>query len=906
MIDIGWPHTPKDTNQEGNGRSKSIEDLDDQILEKDSENDVLNGLEYFIDESDLDFTFKLTDFNRYGVLYLQNEDMDKIVENYLDTFNIIENDKMVLKEDLEKYKSETRYLENRVDEIKNEYEFKRNKYRSITQRFISKFPFMHIIRYMPKTGLKTTLINLRGYQAIKKDNLLDIGYYLTNYPDVKLTGKDPIIHYIYHGFKEGRRPNPSFDGEYYIETHPDVEKSNINPLVHYALYGKEERRNPSQNIGYTPSKSGISAKIDFNRTNLVIEGILMGMGDNYSGEVILKVDNYSFTIKSNTKAKNNEINEGYYFKFNIPAKLIDGKLHRVRLYDPVTHILIYSQKMTFSQPRSFKDLSGFLGNSLVSPIIYAPFREQDKRCFATMEDITKYLITLPGDDGNYPMVSVIMPVYNSIKTLQAAVDSVLSQSYPNIELVVIDGGSDDGSYELLQKVEDENLTVIQNKDCKKVYQARNLGLTAVNGKYVAYHDSDIKWDSRYVAAMVGAFCELPDAETIYSGQLMFTENEKHPFAVRFGSLNRSLLENRNYINLNALCHTRDLYKRIGGFDESLGHFTDWDWILQISKDAQIYSIPILLSHFYCKDHNINNDPEGYYLNLFRKKQVERQKNIKMGLINSSEPLNNNVSIVIPSYESLEDIQECIDSIFELNVHKSLEIIVVDNASSKPVVEYLSQLATEGKIKLIKNDVNYGFTFAVNQGIDIAEPKNDILLINNDANLTPGAVEAMQSAAYKLSDCGIVVPKQVFPMETKTLQDHVPYAYTDYECDVNLSGLFNNMINVPIFHSGRVVELNFAPFFCVYIKREVLDSSVGLDAEFGRHYRSDRIFCNYIRHVMKLKIYHIEEAKVFHKMQKSTEILRESSQKEFDIMFYKNQWNEGLASQFGYKKPFWDF
>ena len=97
-----------------------------------------------------------------------------------------------------------------------------------------------------------------------------------------------------------------------------------------------------------------------------------------------------------------------------------------------------------------------------------------------------------------------------------------------------------------------------------------------SGKYIAYLDSDNLWDSRYLAAMIGAFLELPDAEAIYSGQLLFKGEQKHPFAVRFGSFNRSLLTNRNYIDINALCHTKELYNRIGGFDETLIRLVDYD------------------------------------------------------------------------------------------------------------------------------------------------------------------------------------------------------------------------------------------------------------------------------------------------------------------------------------------
>jgi hypothetical protein len=149
------------------------------------------------------------------------------------------------------------------------------------------------------------------------------------------------------------------------------------------------------------------------------------------------------------------------------------------------------------------------------------------------------------------------------------------------------------------------------------------------------------------------------------------------------------------------------------------------------------------------------------------------------------------------------------------------------------------------------------------------------------------------------------PKQVLLGGSSNISQHVPYANPQKECDVNPSGLFENIIHVPLFHAGRVLELNFAPFFCVYIKRDVLESSVGLDAEFGRHYRSDRIFCNYVRHVMKLKIYHVSDAVVYHKEQQSTKILKNESIADFDIMFHKNQWDEKLAKELGYKKPQWD-
>jgi len=565
------------------------------------------------------------------------------------------------------------------------------------------------------------------------------------------------------------------------------------------------------------------------------------------------------------------------------------------------------------QKYNFTDFSGFLANSITSPMIYAPFREEDKRCFATMENVTKYLTQLSDRDEEKSLVSVIMPVYNRIDTVKYAVDSVLNQSYKNIELIIIDDGSDDGTKELLENIKDPRIKILHNTSCKGVSNARNRGLEVANGKYIAYLDSDNAWDTRYLAAMVGAFIESKDADALYCGQLLFKGKEKHPFAVRFGSFNRSLLTNRNYIDLNALCHTRELYKKIGGFDESLIRLVDYDLIMRMAETSQIYSVPVLLSHYYYDraKNTITNIPDyPKYLEIVREKRRKRLNDHLNSMVDDleSENFTHKVSIIIPSYEAYEDIEECIQSILSINASNWLEIVVVDNNSSQQVVDYLDKMAGNGHIKLIKNDINYGFTYAVNQGIEIAEEGNDVLIMNNDAIITQGAITAMQIAAYSLSDCGVVVPQQVLPGHTETINTHVPFAYPQFECNVNLSEFHQNIINVPVFHSGKTLELNFAPFFCTYIKREVLDGSLGLDAEFGRHYRSDRIFCNYIRHIMQLKVYYVDDAIVYHKLQKSTEDLRRVSKKDvvYDTMFEKNQWNPELADKLGYKPPLWDF
>ena len=731
---------------------------------------------------------------------------------------------------------------------------------------------------------------------------------------------DPVEHYLTIGAHLYRNPSLQFDTQSYLVSNPDVAAADINPFLHYVLFGRKEGRGissvtPSVKIGAsTEQKQSAKVKGGINRTNgaeTVIRGWLAEIGSPAPRKGILVFDGgFRLEVEASTfraDLKKNLINDGKHaFEVTVPQGYIDGKPHNLKLIDQATQKVVGQCDLVWQQTRRFKDFSGFLADSVVSPMINAPFREEDKRCFAAMENVARSLAQKAVTVENDVMVSVVMPVHNRLSTVQAAIDSVLCQTYTNLELVIIDDGSSDGSYELLQNIIDPRVRLSRFEQCRGVSEARNEALRRATGKYIAYLDSDNTWDERYLAAMVGAFVELPDAVATYSGQLLFRGEQKHPFAARFGSFNSSLLANRNYIDLNAFCHTRQIYQEIGGFDTDLRRYVDWDLIMRISEAGSIFSIPVMLSnYFYEKAENTitGNDSFSHYVDVVRQKRVERIE-AKRALA-PKESLKKPLSIVIPSYESLEDLTECLQSIFQLKL-ENVEVIVVDNASGHQVVSYLRQLHEDQKIKLVANEKNYGFTYAINQGIAIASSENDVVLLNNDALLTPNALESLQRASCDLAQCGLAVPQQVLPGGTKTIAEHVPFANPKFDCDVNLSAHHANVVNPSLFSNGEITELGFAPFFCVYIKRDILSLTGPLDAEYGRHYRSDRIFCDYVRHILGLRIYHIATAVVIHKLQKSTDSLRsgESRTAEFDLMFKKNQWGT-LGAELGYRHAAWD-
>lgn len=103
-------------------------------------------------------------------------------------------------------------------------------------KLFSKLPFLYISRKEPDK--KKAKLIYDGYKAIKSQGLFDKEFYLEKYPDT--ASIDSLLHYLFFGFDEGKKPSKEFDGIFYINEY-DVD---INPLIHYALFGKEKGYSP--------------------------------------------------------------------------------------------------------------------------------------------------------------------------------------------------------------------------------------------------------------------------------------------------------------------------------------------------------------------------------------------------------------------------------------------------------------------------------------------------------------------------------------------------------------------------------------------------------------------------------------------------------------------------------------
>ena len=495
----------------------------------------------------------------------------------------------------------------------------------------------------------------------------------------------------------------------------------------------------------------------------------------------------------------------------------------------------------FEQKTLYSNFDNFLANTYLLPIIEAPFNKEHEKCFKVMKDIEKYLSSNISKMVEKPLVSVIMPVYNRANIIERAINSVLNQNYENLELIIIDDGSTDNTINIINNIKDDRINLILHEKNQGAAAARNTGLKNANGTYVAYLDSDNEWDLKYLEATIGGFVELPDADAVYSGQLIYDRFDSPIKSIRFGSYNKSLLHNNNYIDMNCFVHKIDIYKEIGGFDTDLKRLVDWDFILRISNSFNIYSLPILLSKYY--EHNADNRiSDVIELDEYRTKLLENNKIIPKKICNLSKKVN----ILIHYENSLNSLKKCVQSIVDVCDFNYVNIYIIDSMNSNEIKKYVNSLKKDN-FKIIDD-------YSLNK-IDF---EGDILLLSENAILTEGSVELMQKSAYELHDCGIIVTKQILPNGNEDIRKHVPYANPSRGGDITASYEYKNLINMPLFNNDKILELNYAPLFCNYIKRDIFN-------QFNEQFNSIEdysLFLNYIHNILKLKIYYDTKINVY--------------------------------------------
>lgn len=200
-----------------------------------------------------------------------------------------------------------------------------------------------------------------------------------------------------------------------------------------------------------------------------------------------------------------------------------------------------------------------------------------------------------------PRVSVVLPTYNRMKSLTGAIQSVLSQTFASLELIVVDDGSTDGTRELVTGFQDSRIRYIPSGGRIGVSRARNLGIREARGELVAFQDSDDEWRVEKLAKQVRAFDDGGDnVSLVVCGDLFVNYYAMSYLGVASDQAVVDVTPLAVYRLPPAPCWlvSRNALAAVGSFNEAIYCYEDWELALRLSDNARILMVnePLTLRH----------------------------------------------------------------------------------------------------------------------------------------------------------------------------------------------------------------------------------------------------------------------------------------------------------------------
>ena len=221
-----------------------------------------------------------------------------------------------------------------------------------------------------------------------------------------------------------------------------------------------------------------------------------------------------------------------------------------------------------------------------------------------------------------PLVSVVIPAYNAAAYLEKTLDSVRAQTFTDYEVIVVDDGSTDGTHALAEgylarhglrgrAIRQEN---------KKIAGARNAGMRAARGGYIALLDADDLWKPEKLAAVMAEFERHPDADLVCHGEDVCRDGRRL-YSTRNGPavprMYERLLFKGNALSPSASVFKRDKALAIGGMRENPEFNTveDYDFWMRLSKTARFHFLSRVLGEYRLLETSASRRIEYHHANL---------------------------------------------------------------------------------------------------------------------------------------------------------------------------------------------------------------------------------------------------------------------------------------------------
>lgn len=218
------------------------------------------------------------------------------------------------------------------------------------------------------------------------------------------------------------------------------------------------------------------------------------------------------------------------------------------------------------------------------------------------------------------LVSVVIPSYNRETTIKRAVDSVLCQTYSDIEVIVVDDGSTDNTVRIVKKYQDKRVRIICQKERGGANKARNTGIVNARGEYIAFQDSDDEWLPDKLRSQINLM-EREELQACYCahnlierGKEAITIPSDYQDTDKYQVHLKEILRRYNVIGTPTLVIKRELLERLDVpyFDEDMFRLQDYDFVIRIIKAVEIGYVNRALVNAYRVEESITADHCALY------------------------------------------------------------------------------------------------------------------------------------------------------------------------------------------------------------------------------------------------------------------------------------------------------
>ena len=208
-------------------------------------------------------------------------------------------------------------------------------------------------------------------------------------------------------------------------------------------------------------------------------------------------------------------------------------------------------------------------------------------------EVFYYIIFMKMDKRNEIMVSVVLPVYNGEKDLEAAIDSVLQQSYSDLELILVNDCSTDGTADIIKKAveKDSRVCSITNQTNQKLPESLNIGFRQARGDFFTWTSDDNRYDRDAIRVMVEALEQDKDAVLVYCD---YTPVDAEGKVLEECTQQKEKGNSEDMIRGNQVgacfLYRREVAEKVGEYDKNLFLVEDYDYWLRIFEAGKMIHV----------------------------------------------------------------------------------------------------------------------------------------------------------------------------------------------------------------------------------------------------------------------------------------------------------------------------